>query len=120
VLHSRCDAGPQHPEEWAVNFHSQDGKAVQRRLLAPELEPAGSQWYDGAGQPDGEWALSGFGNGFAVINRFPKDQVARGLMIWSAKAQTLVRMGLWSARRTLQPGETLTLEADYEIGKSQG
>ena len=118
VLHSRYDAGPQRIDESVVSFHAQDGKAVRRKLLSPELEPAGSQWYDGSAQADGEWALSGFGTGYAVVNRFPKEQVTRGLMIWSAKAQNLVRMGLWSVKRTLAPGETLNLEADYEIRRS--
>jgi hypothetical protein len=115
VLHSRCDAGPKHIEESVVNFHSQQGKTVLRRLLSPELEPSGSQWYEGSEQADGEWTLSGFGNGSSVVNHFPKDQVTRGLVIWSAKAETLVRMGLWSTKRSLGPGETLELEADYEI-----
>ena len=117
VLHSRCDAGPGHIEGSVVDFHSQDGNSVRRTLLSPELEPAGSHWYDGQEQPDGEWTLSGFDNGLSVVNRFPKDQVTRGLMIWSAKGQNLVRVGLWSAKRTLKPGETLTLEADYAIRK---
>lgn len=114
VLHSRLDAGPRHPDDWALEFQSQNGAAVRRKLLAPDLEPAGALWCDGPEQANGEWSLAGFG-GVTVFNRFAQEQVTRGLTIWSAKAQNLVRVGLWSERRTLEPGETLTLAADYEI-----
>ena len=118
VLHSRCDAGPKRIEESVVNFRSQDGKTVQRRLLSPGQEPAGSQWYKGSQQPDGEWTLTGVGTQMAVVNSFPQEQVARCLVNWNAKAKNLVRMSLWSAKRTLGPGETLKLQADYEIRKA--
>jgi hypothetical protein len=89
-------------------------------LLTLGQDPSGSQWYEGSELADGEWTLSGFGTGIAVVNRFPKDQVTRTLMNWNAKGESLVRMSLWSAKRTLGPGETLKLEADYEIRKSKG
>jgi len=120
VLSSRCDAGPKDIEESVVNFLSQDGKTVQRRLLAPGQEPSGSQWYDGSEQPDGEWTLTGVGSQMAVVNSFPKDQATRCLVNWTGKAGSRVTMTVWSAKRTLAPGETLKLEADYEISQSRG
>jgi hypothetical protein len=56
----------------------------------------------------------------AVVNRFPKDQVTRCSLNWTAKADYRVTMGLWSAKRTLAPGETLKLEADYGISPLKG
>jgi hypothetical protein len=118
VLSSRCDVVLKHLEESAVIFRDQAGKTVQEAVLSPGEEPTGSQWYAGSDQPDGEWTLTGVATQMAVVNSFPKDQVTRCYVNWSGKADSRVTMTLWSAKRTLAPGETLKLEADYEISKS--
>jgi len=120
VMNSTCDLAPQHLERSAVVFRSQAGKNVQQAVLPPEKEPSGSQWYAGSEQPDGEWTLNGMGTQMAVANRFSKDQVTRCSLNWTGKAESLVTMSLWSAKRTLAPGESLKLEADYEIIPTRG
>ena len=120
VLNFRCDFEPQHLAESAVRFRSQAGKAIRQAILPPDEEPSGSQWYADSDQPDGEWTLTGMGALGAVVNRFPKDQVARCSLNWTGKAESRVTMGLWSARRTLAPGETLRLGGDYAISHSSG
>jgi hypothetical protein len=115
VLNSRCDISPKFIDKSAVIFRSQDGKSVQKDVLPPGEEPDGSQWYADSEQPDSEWTLTGVGTGMAVVNSFPKDQVTRCLLNWIGKADSRVTLGLWSAQRTLAPGESLKLEADYEI-----
>ncbi len=120
VLNFRCDFDPKHPAESAVIFRSQAGKAMRQAMLPPGEEPSGSEWYTDSDQPDGEWTLAGAETQLAVVNRFPKDQVTRCSLNWTAKADNRVTMGLWSAKRTLAPGETLKLEADYGISPSKG
>jgi hypothetical protein len=53
----------------------------------------------------------------AVVKSFPQDQVMRSYVNWSDKADSRVTLTLWSAQRTLAPGETLKLEVDYEISR---
>jgi len=118
VLSSRCDVAPRDLEKSAVIFRNQAGKTVQQAVLSPGEEPTGSQWYADLDQPDGEWTLTGVGTRMALVNSFPKDQVTRAFMNWSGKADSRVTLTLWSAKRTLAPGETLKLEADYQISKS--
>jgi hypothetical protein len=120
VLNSRCDISPKFIDKSVVTFRSQVGKTVQKAVLPPGEEPDGSQWYADSDQPDGEWTLTGVGTRMAVVNSFPKDQVTRCLLNWIGKADSRVTLGLWSAKRTLAPGESLKLEADYEITKSRG
>jgi hypothetical protein len=118
VLSSRCDVALKHLEKSAVIFRDQAGKTVEKAVLMPGEEPTGSQWYAGSDQPDGEWALTGVETQMAAVNSFPKYQVTRTFMNWTGKADSRVTLTLWSAMRTLAPGETLELEADYGISKS--
>jgi hypothetical protein len=118
VLNSTCFFSPKHLEDSAIVFRSQSGKTVQRTVLAPGEQPDASQWYADSDQPDGEWTLTEVGTRMAVANSFPKDQVAQCLVNWSRRKDSRVIMTLWSAKRTLARGETLELEADYEIRKS--
>ena len=115
VLQSRCVVGPKSMDRAVLSFRRQDGKTVEQRLIQPGQEPTGSKVCDGSEQPDGEWMLSEAGTGLVLVNRFPKDQVSRCFALWTGKAENAVTMGLWSAKRSLGPGETLKLEADYGI-----
>jgi hypothetical protein len=118
VLSSRCDVVPKDLEKSAVVFRNQAGISVRKAVLTSGEEPTGSQWYAGSDQPDGEWTLTAVGTQMAVVNSFPKDQVTRSYVNWLGKADSRVTLTLWSAKRTLAPGETLKLEADYGISKS--
>jgi len=59
--------------------------------------------------------LSEVGTNLVLVNRFPKEQVSRCFARWTGKTENSVTLGLWSAKSTLAPGETLKLEADYGI-----
>jgi hypothetical protein len=139
VLNSNCDFSVKRRVESAVTFRSQAGKSVQQPVLSPGEDSEGVQWYAGPDLPDGKWTLQGVGNDsqlyagserpdkeytltgagtrMAVVTNFPKDQVARCMVKWSRRKETVLNMTLWSAKRALAPGETLKLEADYGIGK---
>jgi hypothetical protein len=115
VLQSRCVVSPRSMDRAVLSFRQQDGTSVELRLIEPGQEPRGSKVYDGSQQPDGEWMLSEGGTGVVLLNRFPKDQVSRSFAHWTGKAENAVSLGVWSAKRTLAPGEALKLEADYGI-----
>jgi hypothetical protein len=115
VLQSRCVAGPSNMEGSGISFRRQDGKTTQQRLIEAGQEPRGAETYDGPEQPDGEWMLSEVAPGLALVNRFPKDQVSRCFARWTGKTENSLTLGIWSAKRSLAPGETLKLEADYGI-----
>jgi hypothetical protein len=137
VLNSSGDFSAKRLVESAVIFRSQAGMAVQKKVLSPGEDPEGVQWYAGRDLPDGEWTLQGVGNDsrwhagseqpngeytltgvgtrMAVVNSFPKDQVTRCMVKWSRRKEAPLTMTLWSAKRSLAPGATLKLEADYEI-----
>jgi hypothetical protein len=121
VLQSRFDANPTKgpaPEEMddvGVTFTTQGGKAVEKKLIEPELEPVGGDTYNGTDQPDGEWRMVNQRAPLTLTNRFKKDQVARCFLRWGAKNHNLVSFVLWSQKRRLEPGETMRIEADYEV-----
>jgi hypothetical protein len=86
---------------------------VERALIEPEKIPAGSESYSGADQPDGEWQLASRRAGPVMISRFPREQAGRCSLTWTAKSENRVGLTVWSVNRVLQPGETLSLRADY-------
>jgi hypothetical protein len=118
AIQSRCVFDAKSMDRAVLSFRQQDGRTVAQRLLQPEQEPTGSKIYDGSERPDGEWMLSEVGTGLVLVNRFPKDQVSRCFARWTGKAEYAVTMGLWSATRALEPGETLKLEADFGVNSS--
>jgi hypothetical protein len=113
VLQSRWVVGSKTLDRAVLSFRQSGGKTVAQKLIEPGLEPRGSKVYDGAEQPDWEWVLSGAGTDEALVNRFPREQVSRCFVQWTAKTENAATMGLWSTKRSLRPGESLKLEADY-------
>jgi hypothetical protein len=142
VLNSNCDLSAKRCVESSVTFRSQAGKTVRQPVLSPGEDSEGVQWYAGPDLPDGKWTLQGVGNAsklhagsewpdgeysltgaktrMSVVTSFPKDQVARCMVKWTRRKENPLTMTLWSAKRTLAAGETLKLEADYEINSSRG
>ena len=115
VLQSRWDVDPGDLRAVAVLYRKQDGGAVEKPLIEPEKMPAGSESYNGGDQPDGEWRVVNRRGGPVMINRFPKDQVGRCSLTWTAKSENRVGLTVWSVSRVLRPGEQVKLEADYGV-----
>jgi hypothetical protein len=115
VLQSRCVVGLRNMERSYLSIRRQDRSIVEQRLIEPGQEPWGAKVYDGSELPDGQWMVSGIGNGLILANRFLKEQVSRCFARWTGKAENSLTLGIWSAKRTLAPGETLKLEADYGV-----
>lgn len=120
VLGSKAEVGLKRLEDSALTFRNQAGKTLRKAVVEAGKEPTGSQWYSGTEQPDGAWTLGGVGGQLALVNRFPRDQVSRCLVNWTGKAENRVVLTLWSAKRTLAPGESLKLEGEYEVSRSRG
>jgi hypothetical protein len=122
ALQSRFTANPTKgpaPEEMddvSIAFSGQDGKTIEKKLIDPELEPAGSETYTGQSRPDGEWRMVNPRAGLMLTNRFTKAQVERCFARWGVKNQNVVGLILWSEKRRLEPGESMQLDADYSIG----
>ncbi len=77
----------------AVRFGSQDGGAVEHALIEPEKIPAGSETTAAPRQPDGEWRVVNRQGGPAMAMRFPKEQVGRCYLSWTARNQNRVGHG---------------------------
>jgi hypothetical protein len=60
-------------------------------------------------RPDGEWRLTSH-----VVARAPAAELDRCSIVWSAKGPGRRALVLWSKKRTLRPGESMKLHADYE------
>jgi hypothetical protein len=113
VLQSRWEVDPGDLQTVAVRYRKQDGGTVEKALIEPEKMPAGSESYNGGDQPDGEWRVVNRRGGSIMVNRFPKEQVGRCSLTWTAKSENRVGLAVWSVSRVLKPGEQLRLEADY-------
>jgi hypothetical protein len=115
LLQSRIDAEAADIDKAVVSFRNQASAPVDRLVIQPEVEPSGSQNYSEGEQPDGEWRLAGASGEATLANRFAKDQVARCQLNWSAKSENRVSLSVMSVRKTLQPGESITLESSYGV-----
>lgn len=119
ALQSQWDTNPGDLAAVAVRYRRQDGGAVEKALIEPEKIPAASESYSGGEQPDGEWRTVSRRGGPALVNRFPKEQVGRCYLSWTAKSDNRVTMSVSSLSRVLRPGDRLTLATDYGAGESR-
>ena len=115
LLQSRWDVDPGNVETVSVAYRKQGGGAVQQELIQPEQPPIANETYSGADQPAGEWRVMNRAGGPVTVNRFPSEQVARCYLNWTIKSENRVGMAVSSVRRTLQPGERLSLNSDYGV-----
>ena len=115
VLNSSCEFSPEFLDQAAVVFRSRAKKSVHYVMLPLGGVPDGVDGYAESDLPDGEWSLTGVESDRLFVTRFPNDQVARCTLKWSRRKEVPVTMSLWSVRRALAPGETITLAADYGV-----
>ena len=115
LLQSRWEVAPGPLEAVSVSYRTQAGARMETPLIQPERQPSGSESYAGTEQPDGEWTIAAGAGGHGMVNRFGKDQVARCFLSWTAKSENRVGLAVASERRTLAPGDSLTLDADYGL-----
>ena len=115
AIQSQFDADAGRMDAAAVEFVTLDGTTFRRKLLVPEEQPVGGETYGGRGVPQGEWRIINSATGLVLSNRFAAGQADRAVLDWSAKNANRVSLRLWSKKKVLQPGETMRLDADYEV-----
>jgi hypothetical protein len=92
-----------------------DGHWHRQSLATRDEPPAGKEiTFRGETCPAGEWALVDENDDMALVNRFSPGQVAVCYLNWSGRQQR-VNIELWSPKVELGPGETITIEHEYEI-----
>jgi len=107
-----------HPElsiaaggELELYVASPDG-SWEKRDIEPFIKRRNT-WFAGAGLPAGAWALFAPGKKLGLLVRFRVEQVPRTLLY--ADAGTVQTLELYSRERKLKPGESVSVEAAYEI-----
>ncbi len=97
-----------------VAFTGQDGVAVDQDMAGVVAGMREGQYFRKDKTPDGEWTFTG-GKGLAMTHRFTPSEVDfTWLYAYPVELQDL-EMEIVGKRLTVQPGETTTLHAEYEI-----
>ena len=117
AIQARAEVNSGDPEAPAVTvrFPAEGGPVFEKELLGPAGSFYGNEEYGGGGRPAGEWTFLNPGVGVRLTNRFRAPEVDRIRLLWRGRRQNTVQLSLWSPTRTLAPGETMKLEADYVV-----
>jgi hypothetical protein len=113
TLQSQFDGDPGPLDDAVVEFRASDGRTVRKKLMEPGAQPVGGDNYAGAARPNGEWRAVHLKSGLALVNTFPLDQADRASLMFLAKNSSRVTLALWTPKRTLKPGDSMRLNADY-------
>jgi hypothetical protein len=113
ALESQWDVNPGDLASVVLRYRKQAGGNLEKAFIEPEKMPSGSEVYSGGDQPDGEWRVVNRRGGPIWVSRFPKEQVGRCYLSWTAKSDNRVSMTVSSVSRWLRPGEQLRLAVDY-------
>jgi hypothetical protein len=113
AVQSQWDVNPGDLATVVLRYRKQAGDAVEKAFIEPEKMPSGSEVYNGGDQPDGEWRVVSRRGGPVWVSRFPKEQVGRCYLSWTAKSDNRVSMAVSSVSRSLRPGEQVRLAVDY-------
>lgn len=117
TIQARAEVNSGDPEAptVTVRFPNEGGSMFEKELLDPTGACYGHEEYGGGGRPAGEWSFLNPSVGVRLTNRFRAPEVDRFRLLWRGRRQSTVQLSLWSPRRALAPGETITLEADYAV-----
>src|SRR5450432_46511 len=105
AVQSQWDVNPGDLASVVLRYRTQAGGALEKAFIEPEKMPSGSEVSSGGDQPDGEWRIVNRRGGPTWVSRFPKDQVGRCYLSWTAKSDNRVSMTVSSVSRSLRPGE---------------
>lgn len=111
VLQVRAEFTPGDIDTATMTFTPASGSRIEKSFIVAGEQPTGKETWSGSSQPAGEWNLNRRTSTIRVT--FPPTQTARSYASWTAKSRPGVTFGLWSAERTLAPGQSLRLNANY-------
>ena len=101
----------------ALRYKARDGTVVDSPLFQPGQETTGNEMLKEAKVPDGSWTAWHRELPLGLVNAFRNNQVVRSNMTWTLRGDNRVTLGLWTAEKSLAPGEKMVLEADYAVGR---
>ncbi len=113
ALQVRAEFTPGDIDRAGMSFVRASGTKVRQPFIVAGKEPTGKETWTGDQRPAGQWRLVQ-GGGLTVSTSFDDSQVERSYLNWTAKSRPGVTFGLWSAEKTLAPGEALHLEDVYD------
>jgi hypothetical protein len=109
ALRGAVDIAPGSIDPARVLWQPASGAAVEKALTVANEQPTGSETLTGARLPAGEWRLQAPAG--VVRQLFDPALAPRAVLNWTAKGVQRVTFNLWTAERTLAPGESLALAA---------
>jgi hypothetical protein len=112
ALQVRAEYTPGDIDKASMSFTRINGQRVEQPFITPNHEPTDKYTWNGGDKPSREWKLQQ-GGGQSLYVRFQDEQVGRTYLNWTAKSRAGAQFLLWSPEKTLKPGESLKLEADY-------
>ncbi len=110
-----CQPGLREKPSLIYGFRRVNGAEVEQ-LILPERETYfGIANHLGDERPNGEWKIWNPSVGIRVRNRFSLEQTWNCRLWWRGRAENKVDLCLWSPDRKLEPGESLSLDAEYAV-----
>ncbi|MCX6623090.1 MAG: hypothetical protein NTY38_18885, partial [Acidobacteria bacterium] len=98
---------------WAMR--KPGGVLAAASLLTPGGLTNGLSTFWAADRPDGEWSVLYPERGLSLVNRFEREQTAQCIMGWTGKDRKRISLTLFTPRTMLKPGESVSLDSDYEV-----
>ena len=86
AIQSQWEVAPGDLASTVLRYRKQAGGAMEKAFIEPAKMPSGSEAYNGGDLPDGEWRVVNRQGG-TWVSRFPKDQVGRCDLSWTAKSE---------------------------------
>jgi len=102
-----------HPEFQLSEDLSQTALVWDTASGAAELRPATALAAAGELQPKGWWGLMNLENGRGILNHFPADDTTTHVHL--DRVYQSINLELFGAPRTLEPGESITLQHRYQV-----
>ncbi|MCC7498673.1 MAG: DUF4838 domain-containing protein [Bryobacterales bacterium] len=117
ALQSRLEFQPGLRDQPSVlyGFRRVNGATVEESLLPQRDLYFGIENHTGNERPNGEWTVWNPSAGIRVRNRFSLEQAHICRLWWRGRGENKVDLCLWSPDRQLEPGESLSLDADYDV-----
>lgn len=93
------------------------GDGSWRHLYPADITRGANElWLEEKDLPSGEWRFYDGKSNLGIIDRFNVPEIGKCYLNWS-KGEARLNMEMWSVKRDLEPGSSLTIRHSYEIVK---